>query len=171
MKRINSYKLCNHLGNVLTVVSDRKIAVDNNADNVVDYFIADIISTNDYYVFGSPMPGRQFNTGDYDYGFNGKRMDNEMYGTGNSYDFGARIYDPRLGRWLATDPLQMKYPSLSPYHFGYNSPIITIDPDGKENIVVTGGEYTSDTRYKYNFVESAIKQMKDYPFARICSGG
>jgi RHS repeat-associated protein len=93
---------------------------------------------------------------------NGKEKDDEIKGSGNSYDFGARIYDPRLGRWLATDPLQIKYPSLSPYHFGYNSPIITIDPDGKENIVVTGGEYTSDARYKYNFVETAIKQIKDY---------
>ncbi|MDX2172135.1 MAG: RHS repeat-associated core domain-containing protein, partial [Bacteroidota bacterium] len=96
------------------------------------------------------------------YGFNGKEKDNEMKGDGNSYDFDARIYDPRLGRWLATDPRQIKYPSLSPYHFGYNNPIITIDPNGMENIVVTGGEYTSDTRYKYNFVESAIKQIKDY---------
>lgn len=34
--------------------------------------------------------------------------DNEVKGSGNSLDFGARIYDSRLGKWLSTDPLQTK---------------------------------------------------------------
>ncbi|MFN0187706.1 MAG: RHS repeat domain-containing protein [Bacteroidia bacterium] len=67
----------------------------------------------------------------YRFGFNGKENDNEVKGSGNSLDFGARIYDSRLGRWLSLDPLQMKYPSLSPYNFVANNPINFIDPDGK----------------------------------------
>ena len=58
--------------------------------------------------------------------------DDEMKGSGNSYDFGARIYDSRLGRWLAVDPLVTKYPNLSPYNFVDNNPIVFIDPDGKD---------------------------------------
>jgi RHS repeat-associated protein len=68
----------------------------------------------------------------YRFGFNGKEMDNSIKGQGNSLDFGARIYDSRLGRWLSTDPLQAKYPSLSPYNFGADNPIFNIDPDGEK---------------------------------------
>jgi RHS repeat-associated protein len=72
---------------------------------------------------------------DYRYGFNVQEKDNEMKGTGNSLDFGARIYDSRLGRWMSLDPLQAKYPSLSPYNFVANSPLMFIDPDGKRIII------------------------------------
>jgi len=65
----------------------------------------------------------------YLFGFNGKEMED---GIGDGYDFGARIYDARLGRWLAVDPLQMKYPELSSYNFVANSPLLFIDPDGKK---------------------------------------
>lgn len=68
----------------------------------------------------------------YCYSFNGKENDNEVKGNGNSLNFGARIYDPRLGRWLSLDPLQSKYPALSPYNFCNNNPILFIDPDGRE---------------------------------------
>jgi RHS repeat-associated protein len=76
----------------------------------------------------------------YRYSFNGKPQDNEIKGTGNSIDFGARMYDSRLGRWMACDPKGAKYPGYSPYHFGYCNPIITIDPNGEENIVIVGGQ-------------------------------
>jgi len=79
------------------------------------------------------MPGRKFSAGNgYRYGFNGKENDNEVKGEGNQLDFGDRIYDPRTGRWLSVDPLQAKYPGLSPYNYVANSPIIFIDPDGKK---------------------------------------
>ncbi len=67
----------------------------------------------------------------YRYGFNGKEKDNEVKGKGNSLDFGARMYDSRLGRWMSLDPLAAKYPMLSPYNFAGNNPIRYIDPDGK----------------------------------------
>lgn len=66
---------------------------------------------------------------------NGKEKDDEIVGSGNSYDFGARQYDPRLGRWLSLDPLMTKYPGLSPYNFVSNNPIIFVDVDGKDFIV------------------------------------
>jgi RHS repeat-associated protein len=53
-------------------------------------------------------------------------------GEGNQYDYGFRIYDPRLGRFLSIDPLTKKYPELTPYQFASNSPIENIDLDGLE---------------------------------------
>ncbi|MES2382897.1 MAG: RHS repeat-associated core domain-containing protein, partial [Bacteroidota bacterium] len=75
----------------------------------------------------------------YRFGFNGKEKDNETYGEGNEYDFGARIYDSRLGKWLSVDPLQMDYPWLSPYNFCANNPIFYIDPDGKKVVPTNPG--------------------------------
>jgi RHS repeat-associated protein len=93
--------------------------------------------------------------------FNGKESDSEVKGEGNSLDFGARILDPRLGRWLAVDPKSGKYPSESPFTFVGNNPIIAIDPDGEEKIVVTGGaDKYNDNRM--NFIMAAKNQILEY---------
>jgi RHS repeat-associated protein len=102
----------------------------------------------------------------YRFHFNGKETDNEVYGEGNALDFGSRIYNPRLGRWLAIDPKGYKYPGYSPYHFGYDNPIITIDPNGEENIVVVGNQGaspSSDTKQRSNknqrhFLEAGLNE-------------
>src|ERR1043165_2656899 len=258
------YELSNHLGNVLTTVSDRKVALDTNSDDYMDYLLADISSQTDYYPFGWTLPRRMcymdtvittdslfydafasgtgtYTTGmgatisnvggqlqvvnsgtggavrktgltltggitytvhfdidlsacsstikailrdfttmtnvdsisfstsgtysysytvptthsygiawqkitapactykldniyitwdteninevcdgvlagnGYRYGFNGQEKDDEAKGEGNSYDFGARSYDPRLGRWLSVDPMYQKQAGWSPY--------------------------------------------------------
>jgi len=67
----------------------------------------------------------------YSFGFNGMEKLNEAYGEGNTYDFGARIYDPRIGRFLSIDPLYKTFPFQSPYCFAANSPIRFVDVDGK----------------------------------------
>jgi RHS repeat-associated protein len=77
------------------------------------------------------MPGRTYSANsEYRYGFNGKENDKEIYGESNAYDFGARIHDPRLGRFLSTDPLESKYTDQSTYVYAANSPIQFIDVDG-----------------------------------------
>jgi RHS repeat-associated protein len=80
------------------------------------------------------MPGRKYPAagGLYRYGFNGKENDNEVKGEGNQQDYGLRIYDPRLGRFLSVDPLTGSYPWYSPYQFAGNNPIKFIDLDGGE---------------------------------------
>ncbi|MEP1488498.1 MAG: RHS repeat-associated core domain-containing protein, partial [Algibacter sp.] len=85
----------------------------------------------DYYPFGMLLPNRHGNSSDYRYGFGNMELDNEIKGEGNSYDFGARFYDPRVGRWLSVDPLRAKSPNMTPYRFGFNDPIRFKDPDGK----------------------------------------
>ena len=57
--------------------------------------------------------------------------DDELKGIGNSYDFGARMLDPRVGRWFAPDLLESGYPSYSTYNYTLNNPIYFIDPNGK----------------------------------------
>ncbi|MFA6925223.1 MAG: RHS repeat-associated core domain-containing protein, partial [Bacteroidales bacterium] len=66
------------------------------------------------------------------HGFNGKEKDDELKGSGNSYDYGMRIYDPRLGRFLSVDPLTRKFAMLTPYQFASNNPIWMVDIDGLE---------------------------------------
>jgi RHS repeat-associated protein len=70
----------------------------------------------------------------YRYGFNGMEKDNETYGEGNAYDFGARIYDSRLGRWLSMDPMSDDFVDESPYIFCYDNPIYFVDEGGEFGI-------------------------------------
>jgi len=82
------------------------------------------------------MVGREF-VGDtvagYRFGFNGKEGDN---GT-QTQDYGMRIYDSRLGRFLSVDPITRDYPMLTPYQFASNTPIAAIDLDGLECFIVS----------------------------------
>jgi len=133
------FELTNHLGNVVVTVSDKKIGHDAG-NGTIDYYTADVISAQDYYPFGSLMPGRKYSIANkhYRYGFNGKEKLDEIEGEGNAYDFGARIQDPRLGgRFFSVDPHAASYPHASPYSFVENNPISRIDPEGKDWIVST----------------------------------
>lgn len=123
------YELTNHLGNVLTVVSDKKVSnIGNNGSS----YSADIVSVSDYYPFGMEMKerGSPIVGLGYRYGFNGMEMDNEVKGTENSYDFGSRIYDPRIGKFLSIDRFSSSFPGNSPYLFALNSPNVMIDENG-----------------------------------------
>lgn len=74
----------------------------------------------------------------YRFGFNGMEKDNEVKGEGNSYDFGARIYDPRIGRWLAVDQQHKLAPNWSPYRYAFDNPVQWKD---------VGGNYEEDGHY------------------------
>jgi RHS repeat-associated protein len=115
---------------VLAVVTDN-ISLSQEAS------AAKVVTISDYYPFGSLMPGRSYNSKEYRYGYNGKEKDDEIKGEGNSLDYGARIYDPRIARWLSLDPLMSKYPGWSPYGYVRNSPISRIDPDGRTDFTAT----------------------------------
>ena len=78
------------------------------------------------------VPRRHGSLESYKYGFNGKEKDDEIKGEGAQYDYGFRIYDPRIGKFLSKDPLFKSYPWLTPYQFSQNDPIRNIDIDGLE---------------------------------------
>jgi RHS repeat-associated protein len=84
-----------------------------------------------YRGFGMLMPERSIASKDYRFSYQGHEKDDEVKGSGNSIDFGARIYDPRLGRFLSTDPREREYAWQSPYAYIRNNPINVIDFNGE----------------------------------------
>ena len=88
-----------------------------------DYWVADVVVANDYHPFGMVQEGRAVGTGTHRFGFNGKEFDNEWKDGKNIYDYGARFYDPRVGRWLSRDPLEGRFSSSSPYNYCLGNPV------------------------------------------------
>ena len=144
------------IGNVLTTISDRKIPTDTNTNDVVDYFVADILTASDYYPFGMParqshsggqLTNRTFSVGEYRFGFQGQEKDDEIKGGGNLINFKYRMYDPRLGRFFAVDPLTSKYPWNSTYAFSENRLIDGIELEGLEFVSIHS--YNGETQFRY----------------------
>ena len=126
------YELSNQLSNVLATLSDKSLGEDSSQTGQADYYLAQVSSANLYYPFGWEMPGRKFLSGEeYRFGFNGKEDDRD-WGTQNIQDYGFRLYNPSIGKFLSEDPLAPEYPSLTTYQFASNTPIQAIDLDGLE---------------------------------------
>ena len=121
------YEFSNHLGNVLVTLSDNKVPqTDGTYESVV-------VSASDYYPFGMAMSERTYSNSEYRYGFNGKENDTDFGSDIQNFD--ARFYSGTLGKMFSVDPLALKYPSSSPYSSFNNSPLLYVDPDGRENII------------------------------------
>jgi RHS repeat-associated protein len=89
-------------------------------------------NTYDYSPFGVSLDGRTVEGDFYRRGFNGMEKDDEFKGKGNSYEFGARMFDNRVGRFFSKDPKFKDFPFYSVYHFASNNPILYRDLEGKE---------------------------------------
>ena len=89
---------------------------------------------NDYYAFGGLM-STSSRQSVQPYKYNGKELDRK--GGLGWYDYGARMYDAALGRFMKTDRFSEKYVSLSPYQYGANNPVNNIDVNG-DNVYVSG---------------------------------
>ena len=105
------YFLQDHLGNNRVVVQE-----DGKVEQV-----------NHYYAFGGLM-GESSGGEVQPYKYNAKEL-NRMHGL-DWYDYGARMYDPVIGRWTVVDPMQEKYPNISSYCYTINNPIRYIDIKG-----------------------------------------
>jgi RHS repeat-associated protein len=84
--------------------------------------------------------------------------DPEVKGEGNSYDFGARILDPRVGRWFSRDPKSANQPGWSSYKAMLDNPLFWKDPDGEteyETIIVKD-EKSGKTYKVFNSISNKV---------------
>ena len=137
------YQYKDHLGNVRLSYSD------TNNDGVItassDPSTNEIIEESIYYPFGLKHKGYNnvVNGVHHPYGFNGMEENDEL-GL-NWLDFSARNYDPAIGRWMNLDPLADKNYFDSPYTFVHNNPLVYVDPDGKDAILIVFPDYQINT--------------------------
>jgi len=137
------FEFTNHLGNVLFTATDSKVPrAQTGNPSLVGSYSVNMVTAVDYTPFGMIMQGMNYNgavPGKYRYGFNGKEWENSTKGNADQIDYGERMYDNRVGRFLSVDPLTKQYPWLSPYQYAENSPIANIDIDGLEKSYAADG--------------------------------
>ena len=108
-----------HLGNIRQVV---KAGRTTNGP---------VVQTMDYYPFGAQLCDGSADNEVQSRKYNGKELD-KMHGL-NTYDYGARQYNPVTARWDRVDQLAERKPWQSPYVYGRNNPVRYIDPDGNDD--------------------------------------
>lgn len=108
------YNLTDHLGNV-------RVTFNKDVSNGS----VKRLQEDNYYAFGLRKVAT---AGPNNYLYTGKELQNEL----GQYDYGARFYDPVIGRWNVVDPLAEKFVNINPYSFTDNNPVNNIDPNGME---------------------------------------
>ncbi|MDW3195741.1 MAG: DUF6443 domain-containing protein [Cytophagales bacterium] len=118
------YNLTDHLGNV-------RVSVNESGS---------VVQRQDYYPFGLTFNSSAESPENL-YKYNGKEEQKET----GWYDYGARMHDPWLGRWMVVDPMSEELYHLSPYNYAENNPLRFIDPDGMLSTdVIDNGDGTYD---------------------------
>ncbi|MCC7298848.1 MAG: hypothetical protein IT244_11000 [Bacteroidia bacterium] len=120
------YELSNHLGNIAVTVSDRHLAVDAGGTTLADYFQPFVQSVQDYFPFGSSLPGREWKVSRYRYAINTQEKEPELGDGMSSAEFW--MYDGKLGRRWNVDPRSTVY--FSVYSCFGNNPIAGTDKYG-----------------------------------------
>jgi hypothetical protein len=131
-----TFELTNHLGNVITTISDRKLMVED-AQNLgfVHHYKPEILSIGEQYAFGMSMPGRTYSVEKYRYGMNTQEKDDEIFEGAFTAEFWE--YDSRVGRRWNNDPVVYEW--QSPYACFNNNPIYFADPRGLQGEKGGGG--------------------------------
>jgi len=105
--------------------------------------LTEITEENNYYPFGkhqgyNSVVSSNANAVAGKFKYNGKELqDDDVNGNKlNLYDYGARFYDPALGRWFVVDPLAEERDWLTPYNYVQNNSLLRIDPDGRLDDII-----------------------------------
>lgn len=147
------YKVSDHLGNTVAFFEDF------NGDGFLDS--TEVLLKKLYYPFGMELEGVMPDTTapNFIHLYNGKEFNEEL----GWYDYGARWYDPVIGRWNAVDPIAEKFPEWSPYNYTFDNPIQFIDLDGLEPVPISS---TTFRRFAHNLGLSGNQQIGAY-FERL----
>ncbi|MCX6350242.1 MAG: ImmA/IrrE family metallo-endopeptidase [Bacteroidetes bacterium] len=155
-----SYELTNHLGNVLTTVSDRKVAHSSNT-TTIDYYLADVRSANDYFAYGGGMKGRVWSFNNYRYSINGQEKESELNEDFTTAEYWE--YDSRSGRRWNLDCVPT--PDKSLYLVFDGNPIMNVDQNG--DIFKIG---TTDDKAKSD-IQSLAKNNKNKDYIKFNDNG
>lgn len=120
------YELTDHLGNVRATVSGELIPSANSASMYEPH----LLSETDYEPFGSLLPGRNYSSDSYRWGYQGSEKTDEISGSGTHYTTYFRELDVRSVSWWSLDPKASSHPWQSPYLVNGNNPILMVDPNG-----------------------------------------
>lgn len=133
-----------HLGNVRVTYSD------SNNDGT-----AEVLEESAYYAYGLRIEGLSTSNPNNKFTYNGKELEDD-HGL-NWYHYGARYYDPQLGRWHVVDPLSEYY---TPYEFVGNDPINFRDPNGMGTDDDDGSIWSSLGKMLGNLFTSSNEQTQ-----------
>jgi RHS repeat-associated protein len=167
------YRIADHLGNTVVFFEDRDGDTKIKTESMTsDPDSLEVLQRNYYYPFGMEMEGpwQAATAPRADYLYNGKEF-NEDLGL-NWYDYGARYYDPSIGRWNGVDPLAGEYAAWSPYCYTLNNPVKFVDPDGMkvDDFIIVNSKGTEIGRIKDPKVNAVIiipdQNLKTYEMGR-----
>jgi RHS repeat-associated protein len=117
-----------------------------------------LLQRTDYYPFGLTSSLYSSST-DNKYLYNGKEIQQEL--ALDWYDYGARFYDPQIGRFHSEDPLSEKFYGINPYNYCANNPILLNDPTGKDWTISWDMDKEGVRHYHITFTGAVVDQTTD----------
>ena len=140
---------------------------------IVNHKRGPVVEETAYYPFGLAIDGlssKANKPASYDankFKFNGMELQAPEFADNsglNWTDFGARMYDPQIGRWLAHDPMAEKFVYESTYAFAGNNPCSNIDVDGAFKFpIIKESEMRSKYKHFYNFIKYNMEDLVKSP--------